>query len=452
MAKAFLILSANFNDAIISLNSKNLTIFEPFSDKQKAEKAFENGYEKELFKELINEFENISTRAEIIVIKPTQSIANIGFIELNLMIARHLNIPIYTNENLSHFTKNSKLIISNNLNEILSSTQNIITQFAFESCLLKMAKQQIKTIVLPESNDERILKASEILLKNCGVNIILLGNESDILSKAKNLNIKIDGIKIIDLEKNEYQQNFADELYELRKSKGLSKEEAKELIKDKTYFGTMLVKMGIADGMVSGASTTTAETIRPALQIIKTMPNSPVVSSSFIMCFEEEILIYADCAINPNPDAKTLACIALQSAKTAQNFNLEPKVALLSYSSGDSGSGNDVDLVKEAGKIAKELDPGLKIEFPIQYDAAVDRATAAKKMPNSDVAGNANVFVFPNLNSGNIGYKIAQRVSNALAVGPILQGLKKPVNDLSRGCLVDDIVNTVLITAIQARS
>uniref|UniRef100_UPI00261E11A0 phosphate acyltransferase n=1 Tax=uncultured Campylobacter sp. TaxID=218934 RepID=UPI00261E11A0 len=199
-----------------------------------------------------------------------------------------------------------------------------------------------------------------------------------------------------------------------------------------------------------GANTTTAHTIRPALQIIKTRPDSPLVSSSFIMCFDEEILIYADCAINPNPDAQQFAQIALASADTARAFGLEPRVAMLSYSSGDSGSGADIDLVRSAGEIARELNPTLKIEAPVQYDAAVDIAVARKKLPNSDVAGRANVFVFPNLNAGNIGYKIAQRSANCVAVGPILQGLKKPVNDLSRGCGVGDVVNTVLISAIQA--
>ena len=230
----------------------------------------------------------------------------------------------------------------------------------------------------------------------------------------------------------------------------MSLEQAKELILDKTYFGTMMVHTGLADAMVSGASTNTADTVRPAFQIIKTTPDNPLVSSSFIMCMGEEILIYADCAVIPNPDPNALAHIAIASAKSAIEFGIEPKIALLSYATGNSGVGADVELVKEAKSIINELEPSLKVEGPIQYDAAIDMAVAAKKLPNSDVAGCANVFIFPNLNSGNIGYKIAQRSGHCIAIGPILQGLKKPVNDLSRGCLVDDIINTVLITAIQA--
>ncbi|MGP1484636.1 MAG: phosphate acetyltransferase [Campylobacter sp.] len=452
MAKTFLALTTDFESFIISIKYRNFTIFEPFLDRKKAALAFNEGCEKELFKEMINEFKTLCENSQIVIVKPVQSIANIGFVELNLKIAQNLNTPIFTNENLSYFSKRSKLIISNDLEYILNSNQNIITPFAFENALLKMAKEQKKTIVLPESCDDRILKASEILLNARAVNLILLGNENEINARASELGLNLNGVRIIDLDKNEYRQNFANELYELRKNKAMSKEEALNLMQDRTYFATMLVQMGIADAMVSGASTTTAQTIRPALQIIKTTPDAPLVSSSFIMCFEEEIAIFADCAINPNPDPKMLACIAIQSAKTAIKFGLEPRIAFLSYSSGESGSGNDVELVRQAGKIALEMEPNLKIEFPIQYDAAVDLTVAAKKMPNSKVAGLANVFIFPNLNAGNIGYKIAQRVANALAIGPILQGLKKPVNDLSRGCLVDDIVNTVLISAIQARS
>ena len=303
---------------------------------------------------------------------------------------------------------------------------------------------------MPESEDERILRASEILLKSGAVNLILLGDENEVKFEAEKLGVNLSGARFINLEKNEYADRLIAALFEARKSKGVSIEQARELVRDRTYFATMLVQEGLAHAMVSGANTTTAHTIRPALQIIKTRPDSPLVSSSFIMCFNEEILIYADCAINPNPDAQQLAQIALASADTARAFGLEPLVAMLSYSSGDSGSGADIDLVRSAGEIAHDLAPALKIEAPVQYDAAIDPAVARKKLPNSDVAGRANVFVFPNLNAGNIGYKIAQRSANCVAVGPILQGLKKPVNDLSRGCGVGDVVNTVLISAIQA--
>ena len=455
MADSILALGANFQEIyeIISTKFKNVAVFDPVNDfygLENAREAFENGSEREFLKSAVNEFERLAGSADFVLVKPAKSIANIGEIELNLQIARNLNVPGFCRENLSFFTRNSKLIVSGNLDEILSVKQDIITPLRFESSLFKLAAKDKKTVVLPESEDERILRASEILLKSGAVNLILLGDENEVKFEAKKLGVNLSGARFINLEKNEYADHLTAALFEARKSKGISIEQARELVRDRTYFATMMVQEGLADAMVSGANTTTAHTIRPALQIIKTHPDSPLVSSSFIMCFDEEILIYADCAINPNPDARQLAQIALASAETARAFGLEPRVAMLSYSSGDSGSGADIDLVRSAGEIARGLDPALKIEAPVQYDAAVDIAVARKKLPNSDVAGRANVFVFPNLNAGNIGYKIAQRSANCVAVGPILQGLKKPVNDLSRGCGVGDVVNTVLISAIQA--
>lgn len=250
---------------------------------------------------------------------------------------------------------------------------------------------------------------------------------------------------------SEYNQEFTSILYEARKSKGMSLEEAKMLVQDKTYFGTLLIHTGKADAMVSGASTTTAETIRPALQLIKTKEGISSVSGIFFMGLEDQVLAFADCAVNPSPTAEQLATSAYVSAMTAKSFGLEPRIALLSYSSGDSGKGESVDLVKEALKIAKEKYPELNIDGPMQFDCAYDPKTAAKKMPNSKIAGHANVYIFPDLNAANICYKAVQRTANALAIGPILQGLKKPVNDLSRGCLVDDIVDTVILSAIQAQ-
>lgn len=455
MADSILALGANFQEIyeIISTKFKNVAVFDPINDfygLENTKKAFENGSEREFFKSAVNEFDRLAGSADFVLVKPAKSIANIGETELNLQIARNLNVPVFCRENLSFFTRNSKLIVSENLDEILNAKQDIITPLRFENSLFKLAAKDKKTVVLPESEDERILRASEILLKSGAVNLILLGDENEIKFDAEKLGVNLSGARFINLEKNEYADRLTAALFEARKSKGMSIEQARELVRDRTYFATMLVQEGLADAMVSGANTTTAHTIRPALQIIKTRPDSPLVSSSFIMCFAEEILIYADCAINPNPDAKQLAQIALASADTARAFGLEPRVAMLSYSSGDSGSGADIDLVRGAGEIARNLDPALKIEAPVQYDAAVDPAVARKKLPNSDVAGRANVFVFPNLNAGNIGYKIAQRSANCLAVGPILQGLKKPVNDLSRGCGVEDVVNTVLISAIQA--
>ena len=455
MADSILALGANFQEIyeIISTKFKNVAVFDPINDfygLENAQKAFENGSEREFFKSAINEFDRLAESADFVLVKPAKSIANIGEIELNLQIARHLNVPVFCRENLSFFTRNSKLIVSGNLDEILNAKQDIITPLRFENSLFKLAAKNKKTVVLPESEDERILRASEILLKSGAVNLILLGDENEVKFEAEKLGVNLNGARFINLEKNEYADRLTAALFKARKSKGVSLEQARELVRDRTYFATMLVQEGLADAMVSGANTTTAHTIRPALQIIKTLPNSPLVSSSFIMCFDEEILIYADCAINPNPSAEQLAQIAIASADTARAFGLEPLVAMLSYSSGDSGSGADIDLVRSAGEIAHDLAPALKIEAPVQYDAAIDPAVARKKLPNSDVAGRANVFVFPNLNAGNIGYKIAQRSANCVAVGPVLQGLKKPVNDLSRGCGVGDVVNTVLISAIQA--
>ncbi|WP_172201584.1 phosphate acetyltransferase [Campylobacter sp. RM16188] len=449
------LLTANFSKIyeIISAKFKNITIFEPiggFVSIEEAILAFREDREKELIKDIIKEFDRLKKEYEFIAIRGCEAFGNIGKFELNLMLAKHLNAPVYCTENLKAINKNSKLFISSNLDEILAYKQDISTPYKFEKELVDKAKSDKKTIVLPESADERILKASELLIKTQAVNLILLGDESGIKTEAKSLGVNLEGIKFINLDKNEYQDSFASKLHELRKHKGVTLEKAKEMILDKTYFGTMMVQTDLADAMVSGAITTTADTIRPAFEIIKTKPQTPLVSSSFVMCMDEEILIYADCAINPKPDAQTLARIAIDSANTASYFGLKPRVALLSYSTGDSGYGEDVDLVHAALKIAKELEPNLVIDGPMQYDAAIDMQVAKKKLPNSDVAGRANVFVFPNLSCGNIGYKIAQRSANCIAIGPLLQGLKKPVNDLSRGCSVEDIVNTVLITAIQA--
>ena len=455
MANSILALGVNFQEIyeIISTKFENVVVFDPvcgFFGRENTERDFQSGKEGDFFKSIICEFDRLAESADFVLVKPAKSIANIGETELNLQIARNLNVPVFCRENLSFFTRNSKLIVSGNLDEILNAKQDIITPLRFENSLFKLATKDKKTVVLPESEDERILRASEILLKSGAVNLILLGDENEVKSNAGKLGVNLNGAKFINLEKNEYAERLTAALFEARKSKGVSMEQARKLVGDRTYFATMLVQEGLADTMVSGANTTTAHTIRPALQIIKTRPESPLVSSSFIMCFAEEILIYADCAINPNPDARQLAQIAIASADTARAFGLEPRAAMLSYSSGDSGSGEDIDLVRSAGEIARKLDSAIKIEAPVQYDAAVDPLVARKKLPNSDVAGRANVFVFPNLNAGNIGYKIAQKSANCVAVGPILQGLKKPVNDLSRGCTVADVVNTALISAIQA--
>ncbi|WP_104748787.1 phosphate acetyltransferase [Helicobacter cetorum] len=337
--------------------------------------------------------------------------------------------------------------------EFLETLQSsIITPLAFQTSLEARAKAQIKKVVLPESEDERILKATHYLNCQGAVELILLGNTQKIYEQAKSLGLDLGKVEIIDPSTSNYKEEFANSLYELRKSKGMSLEEAQELVQNRTYFATMLVHLGYADAMVSGAIHTTADTIRPALQIIKTKPNASLVSSVFLMCLDTQVLVFGDCAINPNPSAKELAEIAITSAQTAKQFGITPKVAMLSYSTGTSGKGEMVDKIKEATQLAKELDANVEVDGPLQFDASVDMGVAQKKMPHSKVAGQANVFIFPDLNAGNIGYKAVQRSAKAIAIGPVLQGLNKPINDLSRGCLVEDIVNTVLISAIQAQA
>jgi phosphate acetyltransferase len=319
--------------------------------------------------------------------------------------------------------------------------------------LQKLAVKDRKRIVLPEGNDDRVLKAIEILQKKDVVDMIVLGHKEEIKNKANSLGLVIDFDKtpIIDPDNSDKNESYSQELFEIRKAKGVSLEMATDLMHDVSYFGTMMVHKGEADGMVSGAAHTTQHTIRPALQFIKTKPGYKVVSSVFFMLLDDRVVAYGDCAVNPNPTAEELAEIAISSADTTKRFGIEPKVAMLSYSSGESGKGEEVEKVRNATKIFIEKAPHFKVEGPIQYDAAVDAEIGKKKLPDSDVAGQASVLIFPDLNTGNNTYKAVQRETGAIAVGPVLQGLNKPVNDLSRGCLVEDIVNTVIITAIQAQ-
>ena len=328
----------------------------------------------------------------------------------------------------------------------------------FSADLLSRARALKRVVVLPESDDERVLKAASKVLEIDGAKIILLGKKDEILARAGSLDLS--KAQFIDISTSEYFDDFASTLFELRKAKGMSESEAKELMSRPEYFGTMLVYKGIAHAMVSGAKTTTADTIRPALQFVKMKDGISTVSGAFVMVLggasekdesekNERVWFFADCAITPRPSTEQLAGIALSTANTAKSFGYEPKVAFLSYSTGDSAKGEMIDFVKEALEIAQKAAPDIAMDGPMQFDAAVDSKVAKSKMPNSKVAGQANVFIFPDLNCGNITYKAVQRSANALAIGPILQGLKKPVNDLSRGCSVDDIVNTVLISALQ---
>ncbi|MEA3359910.1 MAG: phosphate acetyltransferase [Thermodesulfobacteriota bacterium] len=340
--------------------------------------------------------------------------------------------------------------------KIIKTQTGIVTPKMFEYGLLQKARANRQHIVLPEGEDERILRAAEILLRRKVVDITLLGNEQEIQKKITQMGLHMDGVNIIEIEKSSFFDDYIQTYYDLRKEKGITREIAGDIMSDLNFFGTMMVYKGHADGLVSGAVHTTQATIRPAFEIIKTKPGFSIVSSVFLMCMKDRVLVYGDCAVNPDPNAKRLAEIAINSAKTAKIFGIESRVAMLSYSTGESGKGEDVEKVREATRIAmemsKRLDIDLKLEGPIQYDAAVDPGVARIKMPDSEVAGRATVFIFPDLNTGNNTYKAVQRSSKAVAIGPILQGLNSPVNDLSRGCTVPDIVNTVAITAIQAQA
>lgn len=336
---------------------------------------------------------------------------------------------------------------------LITFESDIFTPRMFQYNLLQRALKNKKHIVLPEGYDERVLQAASRLVNAQVVELTLIGEEDRIKERIETLDIALDlnAINIVSPVKSPHFEDYVNTFYELRKHKNVNLEIARDTMADVSYFGTMMIYKGHADGMVSGAAHTTQHTLRPALQFIKTKPGVNIVSSVFFMCLEDRVSVFGDCAINPNPDAKDLAEIAISSAETAENFGIPPKVAMLSYSSGASGKGADVEKVREATDIVKDQHPNIKIEGPIQYDAAVDMRIGKSKLPDSEVAGRASVFIFPDLNTGNNTYKAVQRETNALAIGPILQGLNKPVNDLSRGCTSDDIYSTVIITAIQAQ-
>lgn len=336
---------------------------------------------------------------------------------------------------------------------IVTFKQSGITPRMFQYQLTKWAKNEKKHIVLPEGTDERILKAAARLLNEEIVNLTLLGDATEIqgVINRHNINLDLTKARVLNPAYDENYEDYVNTLYELRKSKNVTLEMARDLMTDVSYFGTMMVYRGHADGMVSGAVHTTQHTIRPALQFVKTKPGVSVVSSIFFMCLPDRVSIFGDCAVNPNPTAEQLAEIAISSAESSIRFGIEPRIAMLSYSSGTSGEGEDVEKVRRATEIVKTKRPELKIEGPIQYDAAVDPLVGSSKLPGSEVAGRASVLIFPDLNTGNNTYKAVQRETGALAIGPMLQGLNKPVNDLSRGCTVDDVFNTVVITAIQCQ-
>ncbi|WP_329138292.1 phosphate acetyltransferase [Streptomyces sp. NBC_00670] len=338
------------------------------------------------------------------------------------------------------------------LTRVSAPSTGRVTPMMFEHELLEQARSDKRRVVLPEGTEERVLHAAEVLLRRGVCDLTLLGPVDAIRKKAADLGVDLGDALLIDPATSELRESFAQRYAAVRAHKGVTVELAYDVVSDVNYFGTLMVQEGLADGMVSGSVHSTAATIRPAFEIIKTRPDASIVSSVFFMCLADKVLVYGDCAVNPDPDAEQLADIATQSAATAARFGVSPRIAMLSYSTGSSGSGADVDKVREATELVRARRPDLRIEGPIQYDAAVEPSVAATKLPGSEVAGQATVLIFPDLNTGNNTYKAVQRSAGAIAVGPVLQGLRKPVNDLSRGALVGDIVNTVAITAIQAQT
>jgi phosphate acetyltransferase len=332
------------------------------------------------------------------------------------------------------------------------SSSDVRTPLMFEFQLMERARSDRRHIVLPESQDDRILQAADILLRRGVAELTLLGDEHAVRRRGSALGLDLDDARVVSPHDPELVERFAQTYADLRAHKGMTLARAREVVTDISYFGTMMVHLGLADGMVSGAVHTTAHTIRPALEFIKTAEGVRTVSSVFLMCLADRVLVYGDCAVIPDPTTEQLADIAISSAQTAAQFGIDPRVAMLSYSTGSSGSGADVEKVRAATELVAQRAPDLRLVGPIQYDAAIDPVVGRAKMPDSDVAGRATVFVFPDLNTGNNTYKAVQRSAHAVAIGPVLQGLRKPVNDLSRGALVDDIVNTVAITAVQAQS
>ncbi|MGV2922380.1 phosphate acetyltransferase, partial [Streptomyces alfalfae] len=348
------------------------------------------------------------------------------------------------------------------LKRVSAPSSDRLTPMMFEHKLLERARSDRRRVVLPEGGEERVLRAADVLLRRGVCDLTLLGPVEQIRKKAADLGVDLADSELIDPQTSELRDRFAAKYAELRAHKGVTVELAHDVVADVNYFGTLMVEEGLADGMVSGSVHSTAATIRPAFEIIKTKPGgtsrggapggASIVSSVFFMCLSDKVLVYGDCAVNPDPNAEQLADIAVQAAATAEQFGVDPRIAMLSYSTGTSGSGADVDKVRRATELVRAGRGDLKVEGPIQYDAAVEPSVAATKLPGSDVAGQASVLIFPDLNTGNNTYKAVQRSAGAIAVGPVLQGLRKPVNDLSRGALVQDIVNTVAITAIQAQA
>lgn len=429
-----------------------------------------------LIEDIIEAYKRLEAKNDFVVVEGTNLMVQDTVIEfrLNQQVAKYLCLPVIlvmredtnvleSSDFILRILKQHQINVlgmlsgEKGLDFLLEESEKfndpMLSTKMFEWQLVNKAQSNKQRIVLPEGDCERILRAADNLNSRQIASLTILGNKQEILSKAKELGLSLEGVNIIDPETSDNFEEYASTLAELRKAKGMTIEEAHNLMKDGAYYGTMMVYKGQADGMVSGAEHTTANTIRPALQFIKTKPNTSLVSGVFLMCMNGKLSVFADCAVTPNPTSEQLSEIAVTTAETAKLFGLEPKVAFLSYGTGDSGKGPDIDLVKEAVRLTKEKGVDFAFEGPIQFDAAVDPSVAKTKLPNSEVAGRANVFVFPDLNTGNCCYKAIQRSleSECLAVGPILQGLNKPVNDLSRGATVPDIINTVAVTALFAQ-
>lgn len=429
-----------------------------------------------LIETVIDTYKKIESENDFVIVEGTNLMTRDTVVEfrLNQLMAKHLCLPVIlvmredmdtleSSDFVTRILKKNQLEVlgmissEKGLDYLLDESEKFntpkLSTKMFEWQLVDKAKSQKQRIVLPEGECERVLRAADDLNRRQIADLTILGDKDAIMAKAGELGLSLTSINIIDPEKSDKFEDYASTLAELRKAKGLTIEQARDLMKDGAYFGTMMVYKGDADGMVSGAEHTTANTIRPALQFVKTKPGTSLVSGMFLMCLNGQLYIFADCAVTPNPTSEQLSEIAQTTAATAKLFGLDPRVAFLSYGTGDSGKGPDVDLVKEAVRITREKNVDFAFEGPIQFDAAIDPAVAKTKLPNSEVAGKANVFVFPDLNTGNCCYKAIQRSlgDECLAVGPILQGLNKPVNDLSRGATVPDIINTVAVTALFAQ-
>lgn len=465
---------SNLNNILIKKNISNAIL--PKFDLATTEQLLALNRSEDLLANIAKQYEELTANNEVILISGVSLTKPYGA-ELNFSLATALGAAVIfvtdTEQNpeatlqqlkviMSPYKYRYKLLI---LDSVIDKPDNInfdiiqkflatpttqpITPPIFKHRLIEKAKRANKKIVLPEGDEPRTIAAANICAAQGIAECILLGDKNKIQAVCAQINLKLHE-KIIIIEPQTAIEKYIEPLYELRRAKGMTLEMAKTQLEDNVMLGTMMLHLGEVDGLVSGAIHSTANTIRPALQIIKTPPTAKLVSSVFFVCLPNQVLVYGDCAVNPNPTAEELADIAIQSAGSAAAFGITPKIAMLSYSTGTSGAGESVDKVRTATEIVKKLRPDLEVDGPLQYDAAISEETAEAKAPNSKVAGHATVFIMPNLDVGNVSYKTVQQSTGVVCVGPMLQGLRKPVNDLSRGCLVDDIVFTIAVTAIQA--